>query len=128
MTNMRHVVIAMQAMSERASLLARRAAMPAHRCPQLAEQYALVRSQAMLESRLESIRHQLSDASLSQMPEFYQRLAVLRRLGYVTGDDTVSLKGRVACEINSTQDELVATEVVFSGEQSCILIGLIDGC
>jgi antiviral helicase SKI2 len=41
---------------------------------------------------------------------------VLRDLGYVEGaDDAVTLKGRAACEINSTQDELVATEAVFRG-------------
>lgn len=33
------------------------------------------------------------------------------RLGYVEGN-TVQLKGRVACEIN-TCDELIATEMVF---------------
>lgn len=104
-----------QAMMERSRLMTRRAELLPHRCPQLAEQFALVRSQAVLEARLESIRHQLSDASLAQMPEFYQRLDVLRRLEYVDSEDCVALKGRVACEINSTQDELVATEMVFSG-------------
>ena len=34
-----------------------------------------------------------------------------RSLGYVEGN-TVQLKGRVACEIN-TCDELIATEMVF---------------
>ena len=40
-----------------------------------------------------------------KLPEFRQRVAVLRDLGYVDGDngDTVTLKGRAACEINSTQ-------------------------
>jgi hypothetical protein len=39
-----------------------------------------------------------------QLPEFHQRVDVLRDLGYVDpADDTVTLKGRAACEINSTQ-------------------------
>lgn len=39
-----------------------------------------------------------------QLPEFHQRVCVLRDLGYVdAADDTVTLKGRAACEINSTQ-------------------------
>ena len=40
---------------------------------------------------------------LWQMPEFHQRVAVLQQLGYLDEDRTVTLKGRVACEINSTQ-------------------------
>jgi hypothetical protein len=38
-----------------------------------------------------------------QMPEFHQRVGVLQQLGYVSPDGTVTLKGRAACEINSTQ-------------------------
>jgi len=39
---------------------------------------------------------------------------VLRRLGHTTADNVIDLKGRVACEI-STGDELLATELIFSG-------------
>ena len=37
------------------------------------------------------------------MPEFHQRIRVLQQLGYVDESRTVTLKGRVTCEINSTQ-------------------------
>ena len=43
-----------------------------------------------------------------------QRLAVLRLLGYTNEDDAIALKGRVAAEINTTE-ELVLTELVFEG-------------
>jgi len=39
---------------------------------------------------------------------------VLRRLGFLTKDNVVDVKGRVACEINAS-DELVLTEMLFSG-------------
>jgi len=39
---------------------------------------------------------------------------VLRRLGYLTKDNVVDVKGRVAAEINMS-DELVLTEMLFSG-------------
>ena len=39
---------------------------------------------------------------------------VLRRLGFITPDDVLEVKGRVACEI-SAADELVLTELLFSG-------------
>lgn len=35
---------------------------------------------------------QVSDASLAQMPEFRQRVDVLRRMQYLAEDDTVQLK------------------------------------
>jgi antiviral helicase SKI2 len=81
-----------------------------------------------LRSKIDHVRHVLSNERLQLFPDFQQRLGVLRALGYVasdatatnsrTGDssgkssDTVQLKGRVACEVN-TADELITTEIVF---------------
>ncbi len=48
------------------------------------------------------------------MPEFQVRVEVLKALQYVSADNTVAVKGRVACEINSG-DELLATEIIFAG-------------
>lgn len=48
------------------------------------------------------------------MPEFGQRLQVLKHFGYIDTTGTVQLKGRVACEIN-TGDELIITEMIFHG-------------
>jgi len=42
------------------------------------------------------------------------RCRVLRKLGYIDSEQVVQTKGHVACEI-STSDELVTTELVFSG-------------
>jgi antiviral helicase SKI2 len=39
---------------------------------------------------------------------------VLQTLGYVDENETVMVKGRVACEVN-TAEELIATEMVFEG-------------
>ncbi|CAL8471306.1 g10848 [Coccomyxa elongata] len=103
-----------EAVRERQALLQVRAALACHRDPGLGEMYAIVRSEALLASRLAALTHQVSDASLAQMPEFRQRVDVLRRMQYLAEDDTVQLKGRVACEINSG-DELVATEMIFAG-------------
>mmetsp|Transcript_6973 Transcript_6973/g.11124 ORF Transcript_6973/g.11124 Transcript_6973/m.11124 type:complete len:551 (-) Transcript_6973:226-1878(-) len=81
-------------------------------CPKLQDQYTAAHRQHRLAARAAELRRRLSDESLSLFPDFQQRLAVLRALGYVDGDGTVALKGRVACELN-TADELVATELVF---------------
>lgn len=69
-----------------------RANMKCHREPALGEMYALVRSEALLMQRMRALEHQLSDANLQQMPEFQQRVEVLRQMGYVDADNTVQLK------------------------------------
>lgn len=70
--------------------------MACHRDPALGEMYALVRSQGLLEGRLRALAHQVSDANLQQMPDFHQRVEVLRRLEYIATDNTVQLKVCVA--------------------------------
>lgn len=55
-----------------------------------------------------------SSTALAFKDEFKARKRVLRRLGYITSEDVVEVKGKVACEI-STADELTLTELMFSG-------------
>lgn len=98
----------------RAQLAADRAAMPCHRDPLLPEMFAIVRSERLLMARLAAVARQMSNANLAQLPEYHQRVKVLQRMGYLERDQAVTMKGRVACEVNSG-DELVATEIIFSG-------------
>eukprot|EP00644_Phytophthora_capsici_P001425 jgi/Phyca11/542884/estExt2_Genewise1Plus.C_PHYCAscaffold_100379 len=65
-----------------------------------------------LEAYLGRMARELSNDSLSLFPDFQQRLNVLKRLGYISDDGVVQVKGRVACEIN-TCEELVLTEMIF---------------
>jgi ATP-dependent RNA helicase DOB1 len=64
------------------------------------------------------IRKKEVDASLSPLKkfeeEFRQRKDVLRKLGHIDMDDTVTLKGRAASQID-TGDELLITELMFDG-------------
>ncbi|KAG7977675.1 hypothetical protein I3843_05G042100 [Carya illinoinensis] len=55
-----------------------------------------------------------SSTVLAFKDEFKARKRALRRLGYVTNEDVVGLKGRVACEISSA-DELTLSELMFNG-------------
>lgn len=54
----------------------------------------------------------LSDQNLELLPDYHQRIEVLRQLNYIDENGTVQLKGRVACEINSA-DEILLTELVL---------------
>ncbi|OWZ20723.1 DEAD/DEAH box RNA helicase [Phytophthora megakarya] len=65
-----------------------------------------------LKAYLMRMTQELSNDSLSLFPDFQQRLSVLKRLGYISEDGVVQVKGRVACEIN-TCEELVLTEMIF---------------
>ncbi|XP_020693741.1 DExH-box ATP-dependent RNA helicase DExH9 isoform X2 [Dendrobium catenatum] len=55
-----------------------------------------------------------SSTALAFKDELKARKRVLRRLGYITSEDVVMVKGQVACEISSA-DELILTELMFSG-------------
>lgn len=57
-------------------------------------------------------RHAMSDQSLYLMPEFQCRLNVLKQLKHIDDDETVLLKGRVACEVSSSES-LIVTELMF---------------
>ena len=59
--------------------------------------------------------HAMSSSLLLRCRSFLLcRTSVLRKLGHVTKEGVVTLKGRAACEI-STGDELLATELMFNG-------------
>ncbi|KAF0687455.1 Aste57867_20819 [Aphanomyces stellatus] len=67
---------------------------------------------AKLRNYLTVMTAALSNHSLALFPDFQQRLSVLTRLGYIAEDNTVQVKGRVACEVN-TCEELILTEIIF---------------
>lgn len=88
--------------------------LPCYKDPILPEMVSIIRSQKLLTARLARIAESTGDAGLMQLPEFQARLAFLQLTGYLDEESAVTLKGRVACEINSG-DEVVGTELVFSG-------------
>jgi antiviral helicase SKI2 len=65
-----------------------------------------------LREKLKKIKYALSDQNLELLPEYEKRIKVLQKLNFLDNDNTVLLKGRVACEINSC-DELLVTEMIF---------------
>ncbi|PQP94000.1 hypothetical protein Pyn_34789 [Prunus yedoensis var. nudiflora] len=68
-----------------------------------------------LAAKIKSIKKTMrSSTALAFKDELKARKRVLRRLGYVTSDDVVELKGKVACEISSAE-ELTLTELMFNG-------------
>lgn len=41
----------------------------------------------------------MSDQNLQLLPDYEQRIAVLRELGFIDENSRVELKGKVACEV-----------------------------
>lgn len=89
-------------------------ALPGFQCvhsPRFPQQYVRQAERLRLRAELEHLRFLLSDQSLLLLPEYQQRVEVLRALRYVDAGGAVQLAGRVACEISN--HELLLTELVF---------------
>ena len=81
-------------------------------CPDWLEHFQHFSERAVLANEVSELKFKLSDFGLALLPEYMQRLEVLKTLGYLDAACTVTLKGRVACEIN-TANELLTTELIF---------------
>ncbi|KAJ1552689.1 hypothetical protein HK405_010364, partial [Cladochytrium tenue] len=99
-------------LAERARLLGSLPRFQCAQCPDLAEHYGVVHREHELRRRLAELAFAISDQNLELLPDYRQRVGVLRDMGFVDEAGTVQLKGRVACEIN-TADELVLTELIL---------------
>ena len=58
------------------------------------------------------LKQSLSDQNLQLLPDYEQRVQVLKELGFVDESTRIQLKGKVACEVHSG-DELVLTELIL---------------
>lgn len=65
-----------------------------------------------LKEDIKDLKRLMSDQNLQLLPDYEQRIQVLKELGFVDDLSRVQLKGKVACEIHSA-DELVMTELIL---------------
>ncbi|OZJ02181.1 hypothetical protein BZG36_04323 [Bifiguratus adelaidae] len=98
---------------EKYRLLSRLMTFQCNQCPDLDEHYAVVHTQKVLQHRLDDLKHTISDQNLELLPDYEQRVEVLKLMNFIDENGTVQLKGRVACEINSA-DELLLTELILN--------------
>ncbi|KAM0952569.1 putative RNA helicase [Dioscorea sansibarensis] len=86
-----------------------------HNSPLIQQKLKALHTKKELTGKIKSIKKQMrSSTALAFKDELKARKRVLRRLGYITSEDVVEVKGKVACEISSA-DELTLTELMFSG-------------
>ncbi|BFZ61214.1 Antiviral helicase ski2 [Saitoella coloradoensis] len=81
-------------------------------CPEFLKHYAMEQQEYLLRSNITQLKQLISDQNLELLPDYEQRIAVLKELHFIDEDLTVQLKGRVACEVNST-NALILTELVL---------------
>ena len=81
-------------------------------CTDFAQHYALVSEVQQIKETLAQLQYRISDKNLHLMPDYHQRIAVLKELKHIDEAGNVQLKGRVACEINSGES-LVLTELIM---------------
>lgn len=54
----------------------------------------------MLENQIADLERLMSDQNLQLLPDYEQRVSVLKALGFIDDNLNVELKGRVACEVS----------------------------
>jgi antiviral helicase SKI2 len=54
----------------------------------------------VLRSNIANLKSAISDQNLELVPDYEQRVEVLKELKFLEANSTVSLKGRVACEVS----------------------------
>ncbi|KAJ3228151.1 hypothetical protein HK099_006031 [Clydaea vesicula] len=93
-------------------LLSRLTGFDCVQCPELIEHYAKIHMEHTLQQQVLSLGNTISDQNLELLPDYFQRIDVLKYLKFIDESSTIQMKGRVACEIN-TADELVLTELIL---------------
>ncbi|KAK8952045.1 hypothetical protein KSP39_PZI004339 [Platanthera zijinensis] len=86
-----------------------------HGCIKLKEHLLLLRDQNRHRDEVNSLKFQMSDEALQQMPDFQGRIDVLKEIMCIDSELVVQIKGRVACAMNSGE-ELICTECLFENQ------------
>ncbi|KAJ8672979.1 hypothetical protein QAD02_004240 [Eretmocerus hayati] len=79
--------------------------------PNFEEEFHQVFINKELQQKKQELMNKLSDAYLSNYPEYESRVKVLKELNYIDHEDRVTLKGRVALEMGTY--EIFLTELVL---------------
>ena len=53
----------------------------------------------LIRENISKLRQLMSDQNLQLLPDYEQRISVLKDLGFIDGNSRVELKGKVACEV-----------------------------
>lgn len=68
--------------------------------------------QWLIKTQINQLRQSLAGQNLQLLPDYEQRIQVLKDLSFIDTASRIQLKGKVACEVHSG-DELVLTELIL---------------
>lgn len=97
---------------ERTDLIQKIKGSPCIKSKHFTEYFASLNKKKSIQDEIALYNSLLNDENLELLPDYEQRLAVLKELDFVDENLNVKLKGRVACEINCGW-ELILTELVL---------------
>ncbi|CAE6470301.1 unnamed protein product [Rhizoctonia solani] len=107
-----HSIDVQDALQDRAGVERSLGRMVCVHCTEFESHYGFLHQQMILQKDIARLTFELSDQNLELLPDYEQRIQVLKDLRLIDENQTVLLKGRVACEINSV-NELILTEVIL---------------
>ncbi|KAL8656010.1 MAG: hypothetical protein Q9226_002814, partial [Calogaya cf. arnoldii] len=81
-------------------------------CAQFVRHFSICHSEWLIKENIDQLKQRMSDQNLQLLPDYEQRVEVLKDLDFIDTSSRVQLKGKVACEIHSA-DELVLTELIL---------------
>jgi antiviral helicase SKI2 len=81
-------------------------------CDAFLKHFAQRQDEWVIKENIDALRALMSDQNLQLLPDYEQRILVLKELGFIDQQSRVELKGKVAAEIHSA-DELVLTELIL---------------
>lgn len=61
----------------------------------------MIHAEKVLRANIAQLKLAISDQNLELIPDYEQRIEVLKELKFIDENSTVLLKGRVACEVIS---------------------------
>lgn len=99
-------------MSKRRDVEAKLVGSKALACPLFLKHFAMCHDQWLIRTQIDQLRQTLSDQNLQLLPDYEQRIQVLKDLSFIDDASRIQLKGKVACEVHSG-DELVLTELIL---------------
>ena len=65
----------------------------------------------LIKENISQLRQLMSDQNLQLLPDYEQRIAVLKDLEFIDENSRVQLKGKVACEVCRGQPEKFAGDL-----------------
>lgn len=65
-------------------------------------QFSMRHDEWLINEKLSQLRQLMSDQNLQLLPDYEQRISVLKDLGFIDQHSRVELKGKVACEVSLT--------------------------